>query len=108
MNPAKLLAILRDRGLTVTADGDALIVRPRTLLTDALRAAIRAHKCEPRAELPRYRWLILEADGRQREICCLPEMTAAEMAMCYPGQQFMPLPDSAAEAGVTLGQRDAA
>ncbi len=44
MTSAELLTRLRSRGLSVAADGNALIVRPRDLLTDELRAAIRAHK----------------------------------------------------------------
>ena len=102
MTAADILTRLRNRGLTVAADGDALIVRPRDLLTDELRAAIRAHKRDLLAELPRYRWLILEPDGRRREICVLPEMTALELAPCYPGARLMPLPDSAAEALIRL------
>lgn len=98
MTAEDLLATLRERGLIVAADGDALTVRPRELLTDELRAAIRAHKRDLLAELPRYRWLILEADGRRKEICTLPEMTHAELAVCYPGARLLPLPDSAAEA----------
>jgi uncharacterized membrane protein len=44
MTAAALLTTLRELGLTITADGDALIVQPRKLLTDELRAAIRANK----------------------------------------------------------------
>jgi hypothetical protein len=98
----ELLATLRLRGLTVMADGNALIVRPRDLLTDELRAAIRAHKRDLLAELPRYRWLIVERDGRRREICVLPEMSAAQLEPCYPGARLVPLSDSAAEAGEQL------
>ena len=85
MTAAELLTTLRRRGLTLAAHGDALIVRPRDLLTDELRAAIRTHKRDLLAELPRYRWLILWPDGRCREICTLPEMTVAELAPGYPG-----------------------
>src|SRR5215470_12904392 len=102
MTAADLLTSLRGRGLTLTADGDALVVRPRDLLTDELRAAIRAHKRDLLAELPRYRWLVEESTGA-REVCCLPEMTAAEMAGAYPkATRLLPLPDSAAEAGAGL------
>jgi hypothetical protein len=34
MTPSDLLTTLRRRGLTVTADGDVLVVRPRELLTE--------------------------------------------------------------------------
>ena len=51
MTAAELLTTLRDHGLTISADGDALIVRPRDLLTDDLRATIRARKPELLAEL---------------------------------------------------------
>ena len=47
----------------------------------------------------RYRWLILEPDGRRREVCCLPEMTADELSPCYRGARLLPLPDLAAVAG---------
>lgn len=100
MTAANLLTKLLDAGLRVAADGDALTVRPRELLTDELRAAVRAHKRDLLAELPRYRWLIVELDGNGHEVCCLPEMAAAELAPCYPGARLLPLPDAAAEAGV--------
>jgi hypothetical protein len=93
-----LLTKLRRRGLTVVADGDVLKVGPRERLTDELRAAIRAHKRDLMAELPRYRWRILYPDGTGHEMCCLPGMTAAELAACYPGARLRPLPDAAAEA----------
>jgi hypothetical protein len=105
MTAADLLTALRNRGLTVSADGDALVVQPRELLTDELRAAIRAHKRDLLAELPRYRWLILEADGRSREVCCLPAMPRSELAVCYPGARLSPLPDSATEAGKLIHER---
>ena len=54
-------------------------VRPRDLLTDELRLAIRENKRELLAKLPRYRWLILRAGIRgysdirsERKFCCLP------------------------------------
>jgi hypothetical protein len=102
MTAASLLTILRDRGLTVEADGDALTVRPRDLLTDELRAAIRANKRELLDELPRYRWLVIGASGPAKEVCCLPEMTAAEMQACYPGAHVMALPDVVTEDNGTL------
>lgn len=40
----ELLARLRDAGLTVTRNGDQLMVAPRNRLTDELRAAIRCAK----------------------------------------------------------------
>jgi hypothetical protein len=51
MAATDLLMTLRGRGLILAADGDSLIVRPRELLTDELRAAIRTHKPEILAEL---------------------------------------------------------
>src|SRR5215471_12466031 len=104
MTAADLLTSLRGRGLTLTADGDALVVRPRDLLTDELRAAIRAHKQGLLAELPRYRWLVIEADGKRREVCVLPEMTAVQLAPCYPGARLVPLPDAAALAAELIHQ----
>jgi hypothetical protein len=102
MTATDLLTTLRSKGLTVAADGDALTVGPRELLTDELRAAIRAHKRDLLAELPRYRWLIVEPDGTRREICTLPEMTRGELGPCYPGARLLLLPDSAAEAATIL------
>jgi hypothetical protein len=104
MSAADLLTRLRSVGLTVNADGEALTIRPRELLTDELRAAIRAHKRALLAELPRYRWLISDQDGNGREVCCLPEMTAAELTPCYPGARLLPLPDAAADAAGVLSQ----
>jgi hypothetical protein len=88
-----LLTKLRYRGLTIEADGDALTVQPRDLLTDELRAEIRAHKRDLLAELPRYRWRIIGAATNVKEVCCLPEMTAAELQACYPGARIRALPD---------------
>ncbi len=107
MTVADLLTTLRSRGLTVAADGDALTVRPRELLTDELRAAIRAHKRDLLAELPRYRWQIVEPDGRSREVFCAPERTHRKLTVCYPGTQLLPLPDSASEAGNLIHQSSA-
>jgi hypothetical protein len=105
MTATALLTKLRAAGLRVAVDGDALTVRPRELLTDELRAAIRAHKRDLLAELPRYRWLILEADGSARDVFCSPERTAAELALCYPGVRLLPLPDAAADAIEILTRR---
>jgi citrate lyase beta subunit len=46
MGARDLLAELADLGVTVTADGDKLVIRPASKLTDDLRAALRAHKAE--------------------------------------------------------------
>ncbi len=51
MTAAELLTTLCNRGLTVRADRDSLIVQPRELLTDELRTAIRAQKAAILAEL---------------------------------------------------------
>jgi TubC N-terminal docking domain len=93
MSAINLLSRLRDAGLKVAANGDALVIGPRDLLTDELRAAIRSHKCELLAELPRYRWRIVEVSGEAKEVCCLPEMTAAEVLARYSGAQVRALPD---------------
>src|ERR1700676_4377076 len=44
MTGVDLLTKLRHAGLAMRADGDALVVRPRELLTDELRTQIREHK----------------------------------------------------------------
>jgi|SRR5215831_667654 len=98
MTAVELLTTLRDRGLTVAADGDGLTVRPRALLTNDLRAAIRANKRELLDKLPRYRWLVVEPDGLRREVCCLPEMDATELAQCYPDARLVALPDGPMDA----------
>lgn len=46
-----LLAELADMGVTVTADADRLVIRPASLLTDALRLALRSCKAEVLAAL---------------------------------------------------------
>ncbi len=48
---ARLVHQLSDCGLTVRAEGSALIVEPRNLITDTLRQFIRKHKTELLAEL---------------------------------------------------------
>lgn len=48
---ARLVHHLSDCGLTVRAEGDALIVEPRNLITDPLRQFIRQHKAKIVAEL---------------------------------------------------------
>ena len=48
---ARLVHQLSDCGLTVRAEGNALVVEPRNLLTDPLRQFIREHKAEIVAEL---------------------------------------------------------
>jgi len=44
MNASNLLTKLRRAHFDVAANREALIMRPRDLLADALRAEIRAHK----------------------------------------------------------------
>jgi hypothetical protein len=126
-----LLEHFRAEGVTFEAMPDGKL-RAHGDLTDELCAAIQLYKpailrelaeltaandaprnAAPPAKLesdntPQYRWLILESDGRRREVCTLPEMTRIELAACYPGALFIPLPDSAAEVGVVLGGREAA
>jgi len=82
----------------VAANGEALVIRPRDLLTDELRAEIRAHKRELLAELPRYRWRIVGAAANVKEVCCLPEMTAAELQACFPGARVLPSPDTTVDS----------
>jgi len=48
---ARLVHQLSDCGLTVRAEGNALVVEPRNLITDPLRQFIREHKAELLAEL---------------------------------------------------------
>lgn len=42
-----------------------------------------------------YRWRVILADGTQFEVCCRPELTAAEMRELYPGAAVATLPDAA-------------
>lgn len=46
MGARELLASLVDKGLSVTADGDRLVIRPGSKLTDAMRTALHAAKPE--------------------------------------------------------------
>jgi len=48
---ARLVEHLSEYGLTVRAEGNALVVEPRNLITDPLRQFIREHKAEIVAEL---------------------------------------------------------
>ena len=48
---ARLVHQLSDCGLTVRAEGNALVVEPRNLITDPLRQFISEHKAEIVAEL---------------------------------------------------------
>jgi hypothetical protein len=57
---------------------------------------LKVATCLP--ELPHYRWRVFLADGTPFEVCCLPELTAAEMRELYPGVTITTLPD-APEAG---------
>ena len=106
MTGAALLEKLRAVGLRIAADGDVLTVGPRELLTEELRAAIRAHKSALLAELPRYRWLVVDRDGKGWEVCCLPPLSAHEMAECYPGARLVALPDSSAESTESAGRQE--
>lgn len=51
MGARDLLDDLHSAGVTVTADGDRLVIRPASKLTDDMRAALRAAKAELLAEL---------------------------------------------------------
>lgn len=44
MGARQLLHDMADAGLSVTADGDRLLIRPAALLTDAIRERVRAEK----------------------------------------------------------------
>jgi hypothetical protein len=73
------------------------LLRAFGALTDELRAAIRAHKPAILAELANakhYRWLVTLPDGTPFEVCCLPELTPAEMALLYRGTTVSPLRDA--------------
>jgi len=45
-----------------------------------------------------YRWCVTLPDGSALEVCCLPELRAAEMQERYPRARLMPLPNSLNEA----------
>ena len=44
-----------------------------------------------------YRWRVIGASNGVKEVCCLPEMTAAELQVCYPGARLVPLTDAVTE-----------
>ena len=69
--------------------------------------AMQAPAAQGEVDRAHYRWLILQSDGGRREVCCLPEMTAAALTPCYPGAEFVPLPDAAAEASAMIFQMGA-
>lgn len=62
------LDTLRHAGLTVEAEGDRLLVRPRELINDDLRALIREHKPEIMALLRRAAPFDPEAWGERAAI----------------------------------------
>jgi hypothetical protein len=43
-----------------------------------------------------YRWRVIGSRCGVYEVCCLPELTAAEVRELYPGATVEPLPDEAA------------
>jgi hypothetical protein len=57
-----LLAELREQGVHISADGEALTAGPRAALTDAVRTTIRMHKAAILRELA------VEAAGREQAI----------------------------------------
>jgi hypothetical protein len=85
---ARWLDVLRDNKPAILAELAAASDGPAA----SMPASVEADNA------PHYRWLIIEADGRRREVCTLPEMTRNEVAACYPGAQLLPLPDSARDA----------
>jgi TubC N-terminal docking domain len=73
MEGAALLTRLRSAGLTISRNGDQLIVAPRDRLTDELRAAIRSAKAE-----------LLEAltsERLQKSASTMPDLFARIRAM---------------------------
>jgi len=76
MPAATLLADLQRRGLRIRAQGDALIVEPRSALTDELRLLIRANKpqlLQALAQLP------ADLDRRIRAMARRWQFTHAEL-----------------------------
>jgi hypothetical protein len=71
MSTAGLLARLRVTGLTVATDGDSLTVRPRELLTDEQREAIRANKSAILAELEHERRDDPATEARRQRVLAL-------------------------------------
>ena len=41
-----------------------------------------------------YRWCVILADGTPFEVCCLPELTLAEVRELYRGATVQPMPDA--------------
>src|SRR5690606_40218837 len=46
MTAADLVRAVEERGGTIETNGDALIIRPKRVLTDELQTALKAHKPE--------------------------------------------------------------
>jgi hypothetical protein len=55
------------------------------------------------SDAPHYRWRVTLAEGNMIEVCCLPQLTGAEMQERYPGARLIPLPDSPGEAEQCMG-----
>lgn len=90
MTPADILSRLRDFGLTALADGENLIVRPRSAITDEARELIRAHKAELLAALSTetgtsWGWRIAYPNREPFEIFELPEPTRDMVEQSFPG-----------------------
>jgi hypothetical protein len=94
MTAARLLDDLRTAGLTVTADGDRLVIRPGSRLPDSLRERVRTHKAalldllggrtEPPVEPTAWRWRLSFPDGAVLDLRCLPEASRGELLSEYP------------------------
>ncbi len=97
-DPRHLLAEAERAGLTLTPDGDRLVIEPKSRLTDELRARLRAVKPELLALLQadatrsdrrtpsetHARWRVHLPAG-ETEVTCAPPACRAEVLRDYPG-----------------------
>jgi hypothetical protein len=63
-------------------------------MPDLLDIARRALTDRCAGDAAHYRWRVTVSDGTPFEVCCLPEITAAEMHALYAGARVEPLDDS--------------
>ena len=90
---AALLSRLERTGLSVSVAAEGLRVRPRDLLTDELRAAVKTER-EALINLligAHFRWSVTRPGAWAMEVRFSPEATLERVRTLYPGAYCVPL-----------------
>lgn len=90
-----LAALIEKGGLARLAT--ATSATPATERQDGLGTVARVATVAAPNVAPRYRWRVSLPDGTRLEVCCLPQLTAAEMLERYADARLVPLPDAPTE-----------